>query len=96
MVCMMCSICVVQIQPMNHGLEHAGYTAPTRQRELIHTDHIDHIDHTDHTDHTDNTDHTDHSDHIDQQHTCPERSRPCGNRLSEACTHVLETNHLKL
>ena len=31
-------------------------TAPTRQREL---DHTDDTDDTDHTDHTDDTDHTD-------------------------------------
>ena len=29
-------------------VDHAGYTASTRQHEL---DHIDHTDHTDHTDH---------------------------------------------
>ena len=62
-------ICVVQIQPRKHALDHAGYTAPTRQHELDHTDHTDHTDqyisslkdqdqqarinHADHTDHTD-------------------------------------------
>ena len=28
-------------------LDHAGYTAPTRQHELDHADHTDHTDHTD-------------------------------------------------
>ena len=36
---MLCRICVVQIQPRKHALDRAGYTAPTRQRELDHTDH---------------------------------------------------------
>ena len=28
-------------------IDHAGYTAPTRQHELYHTDHTDHTNHTD-------------------------------------------------
>ena len=38
------SIRVAQIQPRKHGLDDAGYTAPTRQHELDHTDHTDHTD----------------------------------------------------
>ena len=41
------------MQPSEHVLHHAGFTAPTRQHELDHTDHTDHTDRTDHTDHTD-------------------------------------------
>ena len=41
---MLCRICVVQIQPRKHGLDHADYTVPTRQHELDHTDHTDHTD----------------------------------------------------
>ena len=37
-------IYTVQIQPMKHVLDHAEYTAPTRQHELDHTDHTDHTD----------------------------------------------------
>ena len=40
----MCGICIVQIQPRKHVLDHAGYTASTRQHELDHTDHTDHTD----------------------------------------------------
>ena len=35
---MLWRICVVQIQPRKHVLDHADYTAPTRQHELDHTD----------------------------------------------------------
>ena len=35
------------MQPSEHVLHHAGFTAPTRQHELDHTDHADHTDHTD-------------------------------------------------
>ena len=37
---------VVQIQPWKHVLaaDHAGYTAPTRQHELDHTNHTDRTD----------------------------------------------------
>ena len=38
---------MVQIQPRKLVLDHADYTAPTRQHELDHTDHTDHADHTD-------------------------------------------------
>ena len=31
-------VCTVQIQPRKHLLDHAGYTAPTRQHGLDHTD----------------------------------------------------------
>ena len=63
---------IVQIQPRKRALDHAGYTAPTWQYELHHTDQesicpgrsrswtvvgIDYTDHTDHTDHRDRTDH---------------------------------------
>ena len=51
---------------MKYVLDHARYTASTRQHELDHTDHTDHTDHADHTDHTDNT---------DQESIFPERSR---------------------
>ena len=34
-------ICTVQIQPRNHVLDHAGYTAPNRQHEWA-TTAIDH------------------------------------------------------
>ena len=37
---MLCRICKVHTQPRNHVLDHAGFVAPTRQRELDHTDHI--------------------------------------------------------
>ena len=40
-------ICIVQVQPRRYVLDHADYTAPTRQHELDRTDHTDHIDHTD-------------------------------------------------
>ena len=46
----MCRICIVQIIPRTHVLDHADYTAPTRQHEPEHTDHTDHTDHTNHTD----------------------------------------------
>ena len=54
---MLCKICVVQTQPRKYVLDHAGYTAPTLQHELDHTDQesigpeysdktgIDHTDH---------------------------------------------------
>ena len=48
-----------RIQLRNLALDHADFSAPTRQHEL---------DHTDHTDHTDLTDHT------DQEYIGPERS----------------------
>ena len=35
---------VAQTQPRKPVLDHAGYTAPTRQHELNHTDHTDHTD----------------------------------------------------
>ena len=35
---MLCRICVVQVQPKKHVLGRAGYTAPTLQHELDHTD----------------------------------------------------------
>ena len=38
---MLCKICVVQIQPRKRALDHAGYTAATRQHGLGHTDHTD-------------------------------------------------------
>ena len=38
----------MQLQPRKHELDHADYTAPTRQHELDHTDHTAHTDHTDH------------------------------------------------
>ena len=38
-------LCIVQIQPRKYLLDHAGYSAPIRQRELVHTDHTDHADH---------------------------------------------------
>ena len=41
---MLYKICVVQIQPRKRVLDHAGYTAPTRQHKLDHTDHTDHTD----------------------------------------------------
>ena len=41
----------MQIRSRKHALDHAGYTAPTRQHVLDHTDHTDHTDRTDHTDH---------------------------------------------
>ena len=44
MVCMLCRICIVQIQPRKHALDLADYTAPPRQHELDHTDHTDHTD----------------------------------------------------
>ena len=31
---MLCRICLVQIQSRKHALDHADYTAPTRQHEL--------------------------------------------------------------
>ena len=37
-------ICILQIQPKNPALDHADYTALTRQHELDHTDHTDHTD----------------------------------------------------
>ena len=74
----LCRICVVQIQPRKHVLDHAGYTAPTRQHELDHTDHTDHTNHTDHTDHT------------DQDYICPERYRSSSeNRRSVRCEEWL-------
>ena len=43
---MICRICLVPIQPRKHVLfvDHAHYTAPTRQHDLDHTDHTDHTD----------------------------------------------------
>ena len=41
---------MAQLQPRKHILNHAGYTAPTRQHELDHKAHTDHTYHTDHTD----------------------------------------------
>ena len=38
-------IYIVQIQPRKHELDHADYTAPSRQHDLDHTDHTDHTDH---------------------------------------------------
>ena len=38
---MLCRIWIAQIQPRKVVLDHAGYTAPTRQHELDHTDHTD-------------------------------------------------------
>ena len=40
-ICRPGSVCIVQIQPRKHVPDHADYTAPTRQRELDHTDHTD-------------------------------------------------------
>ena len=42
---------IVQIQPRKHGLDHADYTAPTRQHVPDDTDHTDRTDHTDPIDH---------------------------------------------
>ena len=59
---------MVQIQPRENVLDHAGYTAPDGQHELpciIHVRNpsalkgLDHLVGTDHADHTDHTDHTD-------------------------------------
>ena len=44
---MLCRICVAHVPPRKHVPDHAGYTAPTRQHELDHTDRTDHTDHTD-------------------------------------------------
>ena len=35
---MLYRICTVQVQPRKHVLDHADYTAPTRQHGLDHTD----------------------------------------------------------
>ena len=35
---------MVQLQSRKYVLNHAGYTATTRQHELDHTDHTDHTD----------------------------------------------------
>ena len=40
----LCTICIVQIQPKTNGLDIADFAAPTRQHELDHTDHTDHTD----------------------------------------------------
>ena len=37
-------ICIEQIQPRKQFVDHADYTAPTRQHELDHADHTDHTD----------------------------------------------------
>ena len=41
---MLCRICIVQIQPRKHVLDHAVFVAPTRKHELDHTDHTDYTD----------------------------------------------------
>ena len=41
---MLCRIWIAQIQLRKLVLDHADYTAPTRQHELSHTDHTDHTD----------------------------------------------------
>ena len=38
---LLCKICMVQIQPRKHVVDHADYTAPTRQHELDRTDNTD-------------------------------------------------------
>ena len=57
------------IQSRKYALDHAGYTAPTRQHELNRTDHTDHTDQESNCRpclaDLDNTD----------QEYCPERSR---------------------
>ena len=76
---MLCRICMVQLQPRKHTLDHADYAAPTRQRELWITqispanlsalkdlDHEVVTDRTDHADYTDHTDHTNHTDHLSE------------------------------
>ena len=36
---LLCGICIEQIRPRERVVDHAGYTAPSRQHELDHTDH---------------------------------------------------------
>lgn len=40
----LCRVCVVQIQPGEHGPDRADFTGPTRLHELDHTDHADQED----------------------------------------------------
>ena len=47
MRCCAGSVCFSSTDPTQETcpiVDHAGYTAPTRQRELDHTDHTDHTD----------------------------------------------------
>ena len=70
---MLCRICIVQIKPRKHILDHADTTGPSRQHEL------------DDTDDTDDTDHI----HQESIPPINNRSRSSGSRPSVRCVTIL-------